>query len=79
MISTQNPESTKAWDVVWCLNSQYRAIMRRADHQHIFSPLIGVGKNHLYGWSYKVVTPNCLGGPQVDCDRLNTHPGFIGR
>ncbi|GFW99694.1 uncharacterized protein TNCV_3419251 [Trichonephila clavipes] len=53
MISTRKPESLKTWDAGWCLNSQSHAIMGRAGHQHLFSPLIGVWeKIHLYGWYY---------------------------
>ncbi|GFU01819.1 hypothetical protein TNCV_1523241 [Trichonephila clavipes] len=49
MISTREPIPVELRDVGWCLNKQSHAILGRADHQHLFSPSVGVWvKIHLY-------------------------------
>ncbi|GFT58661.1 hypothetical protein TNCV_1251061 [Trichonephila clavipes] len=51
MTSTPEPNLVEALDVVYCLNSQSRGIVGKADHQYLFSPLVGVWrKTHFYGW-----------------------------
>ncbi|GFV80714.1 hypothetical protein TNCV_4618761 [Trichonephila clavipes] len=56
MTTTREPNPVEAWGVEWCINNQPHAIVERADHQHLFSPSVGVREKFTFTADIDVIS-----------------------